>query len=636
MYYHHPNRHILTDLAFSAHESLNQNTTCKGLWSSDSSIRYGSESGSEDTPHKNRFAVITSESCSLTGGLPEAISCGCAESINEKNGICPVLAHHAQFRGTTKRVVKGIVWSNDHRTNYELQKALMNSLKWKLDKPMVTMIMPKNQDSAIEIKKMILLEDIRKKDSQQNIRIPELIFWKTMQNTMLLKNTIELTDTHNFVLHNASLDVVYTGDVGLPLEGLIRTNPSLLQGLDFKSLYVAIGNLIYTYFKISQQGILHLDFKPDNIMYKIDKEGNVVFSIIDFGLLSFLENKLLDERNCTFHHIQLQDIRSMNPVETYFFEIMVHLFFDNVVKSKFSKTGNEHIRDLWKQRKQNILITSRNNIQNLFVILKNYYSNLLQSEDLNVIWGNCFQTLINVFTDEIKEKIRRDAKVNSTNQCSGVYGQCAVYDEIYIKFCHQYYTSNINEQQKNINDAGIHYDRYSLGVMILELLKARGLNNGANCTKSLSLVKSLMLRSEKLSVIYKAFLHLENEKLESNTTPLDSTPCELLCIQYRQQTQGYIPQMQQMYIPQMQMHQPQAMQQMQYQKQQIHPMQHQQIQHQHQNQPYPMQYQQQPYPMQYQPHPMQHQHQPYPMQYQHQPYPMQYQQHPIQMQPIYH
>ena len=647
MYYHHPNRHILTDLAFSAHESLNQNTTCKGLWSSDSSIRYGSESGSEDTPHKNRFAVITSEYCSLTGGCPEAISCGCADSKHEKGKICPVLAHHAQFSGMTKRVVKGIVWSNNHKINRNIKQALENSFEWDLDKPIVTMIMPKNKDSAIEIKKMKLIENIRTKNLERNICVSEFIFCESMQNTMLLETTKDLPDTHKFVVNNRILDVIYTSDAGLPLEGLLRTDSRILKNLKFSSLYAAIGNLIYTYFKISQKGIFHLDFKTDNILYNIDKHQNVVFSIIDFGQSSGLEKYSLEEGNCMFHHGQLRDIRYMSPAETYFFEIIVHLFFDNIIKNKCSEADNNRIRGLWAQRKKNMVITSRNNIQNLFVILKNFYSNALLPEDLNNIWENCFQALNKVFTGEMKQRISRDTKMNSTNQFSTVYGQCTVYEEIYTKFCSQYYTGKNDEQEQNRNSVLLHYDRHSLGIVILELLKARGLNDGANCTKSLSLVNNLMLGSEKLSNIWKAFVDLAKQK-DKFTKHVKSTPLQFVSIYYRQQNQGYIPQMQPMYIPQMQMHQPQAMQQMQYQHQHqpqamqlIHPMQHQHqpqamqqihpIQQQHQ--PYPMQHQQiqqqhQPYPMQHQQiqHKHQHQQQQYPMQHQQQPYPMQYQQ----------
>lgn len=171
-------------------------------------------------------------------------------------------------------------------------------------------------------------------------------------------------------------------DAGMPIAELMKSKSSALQSVEHKSFYTAIRDLVRSYDKISKEGRLSLAFKPENILYVLTPKNGISFSTIDFG--PHPPDKSRDERNSNFHHHQLRNLSPLNPPATYFFEVIVHLYMDNLLDGK---RGRDRVDTVWRDRHIKRKLTPRPNIQSLFEKLENCYATIMTDTELHVIWS---------------------------------------------------------------------------------------------------------------------------------------------------------------------------------------------------------------------------------------------------------
>jgi len=322
----------------------------------------------------------------------------------------------------------------------------------------------------------------------------------------------------------------------MSIAELMKSKSSALQSVEHKSFYTAIRDLVRSYDKISKEGRLSLAFKPENILYVLTPKNGISFSMVDFA--SHPQDKSLEERNCAFHHHQLRHLSPLNPPVTYFFEIIVHLYMENILEGKDDWQRLNFVWSLWGRRHLKAIITPRPNIQSLFEKLEKCYGTIVTNEEGHAIWTKCDEVVRKVWKFKMDQEIRENQKTYSKDQCSGEYGQCALYDTLYNLFCAQYYSTKLNKQKKNKNEVGLCYDRHALGVLVLELIKVRGLSDGMRSTLSVSWAKKLMLGPETLEKVCKGFATVAKKKADKNPTKLDTSPCPLAELSYKIKNQS--------------------------------------------------------------------------------------------------
>jgi len=88
------------------------------------------------------------------------------------------------------------------------------------------------------------------------------------------------------------------------------------------------------------------------------------------------------------------------------------------------------------------------------------------------------------------------------------------------------------------NDVRLHHDRYALGVVVLELMKARGLSDGNRSEQAEKWVKKLMIGRETLKKVYQGFQSAASKSIDKKPTELDTSPCPLADVSYKIRNQS--------------------------------------------------------------------------------------------------
>ena len=336
-------------------------------------------------------------------------------------------------------------------------------------------------------------------------------------------------------LQKRLFDVTGSGysDTGMPVAELLKSKSDTLKSVKHKSFYTAIGKLVRYYRDVLKKNKMSIDFNPESILYVLTPKNGISFSTIDFG--PHPPDKSRDERNSNFHHHQLRNLSPLNPPATYFFEVIVHLYMDNLLDGK---RGRDRVDTVWRDRHIKRKLTPRPNIQSLFEKLENCYATIMTDTELHIIWSKTRAAVGKIWQSQMTNEICANPKKYSNIQCSGPYGQCVLYDTIYTRFCAEYYDTKLPNLNGMRNDVRLHHDRYALGVVVLELMKARGLSDGNRSERAEKWVKKLMIGRETLEKVYQGFQSAASKSIDKKPTELDTSPCPLADVSYKIRNQS--------------------------------------------------------------------------------------------------
>ena len=353
------------------------------------------------------------------------------------------------------------------------------------------------------------VEKIRKENSRNKIRVHELIFITDCESSKLMQHISRLPQLTNMLKNNTKLKIIYASDVGDPIDKIQEKETPSLSTIVIDDLYKAISGLMFTYYKISKEGILHRNITCNSVTYKRDNKNEFLFYFTDFDL-SFNDWSRIDEANLNIHRNVVKKLSLLVPIEQYFFTILLYVWLDSVLNCdithvKSSGLSDRFQRDGGSENLECLVKLKRGYFDDLLKRIELYFKKIYDRPQMSQKWQRCHDIIYTLLTDKMKTKIIAEAKIKNASNYNTNWSNFKVYDEMYTEFSIQFYTMYHNEQKRHIDTVGICFDRHSLGVLIRVLLECKTQVDTPSYDKSIELAFDLMFSRKKLSQICKEF-----------------------------------------------------------------------------------------------------------------------------------
>lgn len=272
--------------------------------------------------------------------------------------------------GTYGCVIKPAIFFDDNKNyikNDYIAKVLYRKSSFDDEIKQLQMIQKIDPDNTFTVKIVNTEQTIKYKDIRN---IPDLYDCiKDKLDTFLDKRRIEMDrdEKDNYVLYEIIQEYG-----GTPLAKINADNTKIT----FKNAVVLLETFLSGIEKMHNNGLIHLDIKPDNMVLSSTK-----LSLIDFGLSSSIENVFVNDKNYLLESAYLY-----YPDE---FNIARHMM-DNQKKTglqflkemiKYIETDQKFHQSLFIKHKENMLLVQKA----LLMFVEDIYKNAEKTNTLNDI-----------------------------------------------------------------------------------------------------------------------------------------------------------------------------------------------------------------------------------------------------------